>query len=266
MAMTDTVSENVFNLQSLLNASRVRAFLVHLGISLSVFSILLYLILYHWYPQPFFVANGGWQGLRIIVFVDVVLGPLLTAIVYKPGKPGLAIDLGIIALFQISALLWGLYVIAGQRPVLVVFTLNRLYSVPASDLPATGLSPNQIRRFGPGIPILYSKIPGDPDAKLALLTKSLKTGLPLHLMGNLYEALDAETLEKVKSASININGLTNESVEQKRRIKRFLAQHHAAADRFAYLPLLCSYREILVALDLRTKTIAGALDIPIPAN
>ena len=40
-----------------------------------IFIIIGYLILFHWYPDFFFASDGGWQGIRIIAFVDLVLGP-----------------------------------------------------------------------------------------------------------------------------------------------------------------------------------------------
>ena len=72
--------------------SRIKAFLIHLGISAVIFFILLYLIIFHWYPGFLFTADGGWQGVRIIAAVDLVLGPLLTLVVYKAGKPSLKME------------------------------------------------------------------------------------------------------------------------------------------------------------------------------
>ena len=83
---------------------RVRAFLIHLAISFVIFLVLAYMIVVYWYPLPFFHTDGGWQGFRIIVGVNLVLGPLLTLIVYKPGKPGLKLDLTLIGLAQAAAL------------------------------------------------------------------------------------------------------------------------------------------------------------------
>jgi len=55
--------------------NRWQAFLIHLGISTVIFLILLYFIVFHWYPHPFFAKGGGWQGVRLITGVDLVLGP-----------------------------------------------------------------------------------------------------------------------------------------------------------------------------------------------
>ncbi|MFZ4790954.1 MAG: hypothetical protein ACOYMW_08700 [Candidatus Competibacteraceae bacterium] len=68
--------------------TRFRAFAIHLTASASIVLALLGLMRWVWYPAPYFEINGGWIVLRILAGVDVVLGPLLTLIVFKPGKPG----------------------------------------------------------------------------------------------------------------------------------------------------------------------------------
>ena len=51
--------------------TRYRAFAIHLGISLAIFTVLAYLVLAVWYPDLFFTTDGGWQGIRIIIAVDL---------------------------------------------------------------------------------------------------------------------------------------------------------------------------------------------------
>ena len=73
--------------------SRYRAAAIHLGLSALLFVALAYLVVFVWYPGFFFETDGGWEGIRIIAAVDLVVGPLLTLIVFKAGKPGLRFDL-----------------------------------------------------------------------------------------------------------------------------------------------------------------------------
>ena len=40
--------------------SRWQAAAIHLGLSAILFVVLLYLIVFFWYPQPYFAADGGW--------------------------------------------------------------------------------------------------------------------------------------------------------------------------------------------------------------
>lgn len=74
-----------------------------------------------WFPGELFFIDGGWQGLKIVALIDLVLGPMLTLVLYKPGKPSLVFDMSCVAAFQILALAYGFYATYHQRTVAVVF-------------------------------------------------------------------------------------------------------------------------------------------------
>jgi len=101
--------------------TKLKATGVHLFLSLLVFIYLVYRIYYDWYPQPFFSVDGGWQGIRIVAAVDLVLGPLITFLIFDLSKSRREIlfDLTIIIVIQFAALSYGVYATYSQRPVLV---------------------------------------------------------------------------------------------------------------------------------------------------
>ena len=114
--------------------TRWRASSLHLGLSALVglgFAALTRII---WYPGPFFEPSGALGLLTILVPVDVLIGPLLTLVVFKSGKPSLRFDLTVIALLQVSALMYGAWVIAEARPAYVVFFANQLSVIRSTDL------------------------------------------------------------------------------------------------------------------------------------
>lgn len=97
------------------------AFTIHLILSLLIFSTLVAMMMLFWFPGDLFFVDGGWQGLKLVAMVDLVLGPALTLLLYKPDKPKLIVDMSLIAAFQISALLYGFYTTHQQRTVAVVY-------------------------------------------------------------------------------------------------------------------------------------------------
>ena len=101
--------------------SRYQACFYHFLISLAVFVGLAYLVLYRWYPDFFFAIDGGWEGMRIIIGVDLILGPLLTLVGVKSGKPGLKFDLTMIGITQIACLLAGLFIVYSERPIFFIY-------------------------------------------------------------------------------------------------------------------------------------------------
>jgi len=239
---------------------KLKAVGTHLGISLTIFAALLYLIVFHWYPQPFFAADGGWQGIRIIIAVDLVLGPFLTAIVYRKPKRGLVLDLTLIGLVQLTALVWGIHTVYGQRPVLVVFAEARMYTVTAQQLPQTGLSIEDVRRFGKGLPTVVSRLPSKPAKRAALYAKSLRTGHPIYLMGKLYKPLNAASIDKLNHSSINVEAVVKSVPTSRSELREFLTLHRAQIGDYTYLPLFCRYRVLIAIIDPKSGKILDAVD------
>lgn len=108
---------------------RFKAFAVHLAISAFIVAVVLCMIFLVWYRAPFAWLEGVYPVVGTLVAVDLVLGPLLTLILYVPGKKGLKFDLTMVGLLQIIALVGGLYVSFNSRPVYAVFAGNQFYSV-----------------------------------------------------------------------------------------------------------------------------------------
>ena len=114
--------------------NRFVAFAIHLTLSLLVFSTLVTMMLVYWFPGDLFFMDGGWEGLKLVAMVDLVLGPALTLILFKKGKPGLMLDMGLIALLQIAALSYGFYTTYHERTLAVVFADSEFAAVSARDI------------------------------------------------------------------------------------------------------------------------------------
>lgn len=120
---------------------RVRVTAIQLLVSLSVALAAAALIFFVWYPSPLDQVAGGLKLFGVLVAVDVVLGPLLAAVVASPGKPTseLRRDIAVIATLQLAAFSYGMYTIAQARPVLLVLEADRLQVVSAADLDGVAL-------------------------------------------------------------------------------------------------------------------------------
>ena len=111
--------------RNLLSISKLHAFLIHLAGSALVVGALCAIIFFVWYPAPYFAAKGASGVLRVLIGVDLILGPTLTLILFRPRKPGLVFDLSIIATIQLAALVFGTTVIYQERPYYAVFAVDR---------------------------------------------------------------------------------------------------------------------------------------------
>ena len=120
---------------------RVTAATLHLSISLIIAAILATIIFALWYPGDYKNLAGGGQLFWIIVSVDVVIGPLLTCVVFNvtKGRKELWCDLTVIALLQIGALGYGMYTLFDARPVALVFEVDRFRVVSSANVLVTEL-------------------------------------------------------------------------------------------------------------------------------
>jgi hypothetical protein len=78
---------------TLLGLNRYQAFAIHIAISLVLFFILLVCITQFWYSGILFNTGNGWKAIALIVGIDLILGPLLTLIIFNPKKSSLKFDL-----------------------------------------------------------------------------------------------------------------------------------------------------------------------------
>lgn len=91
--------------------SRWKAAGIHLSANAVIGALALALIFLVWYPQPYSQAAGAGTLALLLLGVDLVLGPLLTLVVYRAGKKGLRFDLTLIVLMQLGAFAYGMHVV-----------------------------------------------------------------------------------------------------------------------------------------------------------
>lgn len=154
---------------------------LHLLASMLVAAAAMALIFLAWYPKPLAHMMGVDHLLLIMIGVDVVLGPLLTTILYDPAKgKWLLLDLTVIAVLQLGALAYGLHSIYGGRPALIVFNIDRFDAVQASSMDPKSLEIAQAQGH-PGLPWLKPRmmaafLPTDQKEKEDLMFSSMAGG------------------------------------------------------------------------------------------
>ena len=116
---------------------RLKAAGIHLAISLALAALAGLLVFFVWYPYPYREISGGRELFLIVMAVDVILGPLITFVVYSTSKPKrlMHFDFVVIGALQLCALGYGLWVVAQSRPVHVVFEIDRFVVVHAIEVP-----------------------------------------------------------------------------------------------------------------------------------
>jgi hypothetical protein len=113
--------------------TRWKAAGIHFTISVAIFVLVFGLILYWYSPGLLKIAKAD-QLIAMITGIDLVLGPMLTLLVFNAKKKSLKFDLGVIALAQLSALVYAVYIAYWARPQFVVAVIDRFELVSALDV------------------------------------------------------------------------------------------------------------------------------------
>lgn len=184
-------SRGVMNFTKPVLKTKLKATAVHLCMSIVVFVYLAYQIYYHWYPQPYFEIDGGWQGIRLIGAVDLVLGPLITFLIFDLRKPrrDILFDLVTILVIQFGALAYGIYVTYNQRPVAIV--LIDEYVVPATMEHYGGKlgSARELHAYSDERPpIIYAELPLNKESLAKINRIKIEQKVLEHAQTDLYRS------------------------------------------------------------------------------
>ena len=243
--------------------NRWQAFLVHLGLSTVIFLVLLYLIVFHWYPQPYFATDGGWQGVRLITGVDLVLGPLLTLIVYKLGKPRLKLDLTLIGLVQTVALVWGTWLVHGERIALVSYADGTFYTLTGEQVRMIGGKAQDIAvQSDQTPPYSFVRLPDDPKERRTLLLGAALHGVLPYQFEERHEPYGREHLPEVVTKSIDPGRLMHGAPEHKAALETFLKRHGGSERDYVYVPARGRYDQQLLVLRRQDGKIVGSIEQP----
>ena len=227
--------------------NRFGAFAIHLSISFLVFIVIGYVIVFHWYPDFFFTADGGWQGIRIVAFVDLVLGPVLTLVVFNKSKPQkeLRRDLTLIGTFQAICLAAGVWVVYSERPLAMVYADGSFQTMTADDYREAEKPTPGFDEFPDGSPHwVYVNLPTDPTAQSKVRKERMLKGRSVKTATEYYVPF--------KPAHVNADrdGLTDFEIRRigKDAFEEFARTNGGEIDDFLFLPFGTRYEQALIAM------------------
>lgn len=239
-------------------AQRVRAFLVHLVASIIIVLLGGGLVFWLWYPSPLHEAVGAGHIFILLLFVDALLGPLLTFVVFKVGKKTLVFDLVIIAFLQLAALLYGFSILADGRPVWLVFSVDRFDLVRELDIDARYLESadeqyREVSLFGPRW--VAAVIPEDLAQRTAIIFEALEGGADISLRPNLYQPLESAA-SAMRNKAHQLDELQEYNAAE---VVRQVLARWPEAD--AWLPLKATVRSQVVLINKETAKIVAVVDL-----
>jgi hypothetical protein len=212
---------------------------VHFGVTLVLAGIAAALIFLVWFPDPYQTMIGGTELFLLIVGSDLALGPLMSLVIYdsRKSRRELLTDYTIVGAIQIAALVYGVIVMSGTRPVYAVFNTDRYEIVTARDIDdqelAAATDP-QYRKLPWTGPKLISVVVPAADQQDALF-ESLQ-GNEEHQRPKFYAPLESR-LEAIRARSKTLAALEAKKPGAKPAIDQAIAASGTPPDRLRWLPV-----------------------------
>jgi hypothetical protein len=249
-----------FTLRSL---SRWKAFGLHLAISALIAAIVIALVVVLWYPRPYFAAMGGEVLLRLLIGVDVVLGPVITLIIFDTRKPRLKYDLATIAVLQLGALAYGSYVMFESRPVYNVFVRGFFETVPASGIieESLGRAAPEFRSLPLNGPrVAGARKPAEPDEAFRITMGAMQGGPDIVNLPHLYVPY-AEVAAEAARAAKPLVTLSQKGKEAADQVNAFVSVDGRASRSLGFVPVKARNKDFAAVVDRKTGEIVGYLPV-----
>jgi hypothetical protein len=242
--------------------SRYEACFYHFLISLAIFVVLAYVILFHWYPDFFYAIDGGWEGMRIIIGVDLILGPMLTLVVFKAGKPGLKFDLAAIGTLQAVCLIAGLAIVYTQRPIFFVYYDEHFYSSSADSYTSNGVTVPDPSDYSDTVPAkVIALLPEHPIEEADFRVILFQDGIPVWAYERTYAKL-SEHMEKVIAEGISEEELRDRDDDGKLEI--WLEDNGGSFSDYVFIPIHSRYRDAFIGIRKSDDSFVDIIEIPPP--
>lgn len=243
--------------------SRWQASGLHLAISVGVAALVVAAMLLLWFPAPYFEAMGGSGLLYLIVGIDVVLGPLITLIIFDTKKKSLKLDLACVVFVQVVALAYGVSTMFLARPVYTVFNRDRFDVVVSADIDAAEHAKvtNPLFKF---VPITGPKFAAlvSPNDKREL-ERVIFSGTDLRAMTQHYVAYDLQA-SLAGAESKTVSKLKSVNPASAVEVERFLSTKGIEEGKVGYLPVYTRNKDMTMIVMRDTGAIVGM--VPVAPN
>jgi hypothetical protein len=244
--------------------ARFGAAAVHLIISLLIALSAAALVFSVWHPYPYSELSGGRELFSMLVAIDVILGPLLTFVIFNRAKPTKELyrDLMIVGLLQFAALSYGLWTVFVARPVHLVFEVDRFRVVHAVDVSEELLSKapagmTTLPIFGRNMLAVRPFISAKEGAEATLAALQ---GIDLATRPELWQDYRS-AIPRVRSAARPAPDLVARFPQYKKLVNDVAVKVGRPIDQLVTLPLVSRKLFWTVLLDSKTMDVIGFIPI-----
>lgn len=243
---------------ALFSLNRYQAFGMHFLCSIILIAVSAILIFFVFYPGLIAYASGVTEIFMLLVFVDAVLGPLITLIIFDTKKKELKRDLLTVVVIQLIALFYGLWIMFSARPVFVVFNTNQFDVVYANEISASSLARVQDKNFS-SLPLLGpvylgARLPSDPNEAQKIIMNAIAGGDDVQHMPEYYisyQEISADIINHAKPLS-DLQIFNEKNTD---KVKELINHYLSVSDKVGYVPLRARVRDLTLIIDKETANI-----------
>ena len=250
----------------LLLKQKLKAALIHAAISAIVLGLLFALMWMVLYVPPYFQIDGGEDVFTILFWVDVVVGPSLSFVIFNPNKPQWKRDISIIVLLQALAFGYGTKIMLEHRPAFAVYHEKSFQLVSWREVEMASeniLKPRAMRRGHLGIHFVVLRLPEDQKQAKELRAKKNDDGsLALFGMGELYLPWLKEFYQEPLSNSIDIQAIAKTNPTIAKELERVRQAHPGDLSQYAFIPVFGRYESAMLVFDRTTGEVVDWIEYP----
>jgi hypothetical protein len=244
--------------------SRWKAGFIHLIISAVIVLVVLAVMKWVWYPSAVFVAVGGGGLVLILAAVDLILGPFLTTVIFKSGKPRLNFDLLVIGLLQFGALAYGAYVVFVAKPAYLVFAVDQFEIVVGADIDKADFAKVTNASYQ-GIPLgryqlVGALLPADPKEREQVLMRAL-TGRDLPYFPQYYVPYAGAVMKQTSVKAQPIAKLEQLNPGRTNEIRDWIVEHKTSSVEAGFLPVKASKQDASAIVKRDTGELIGLMPV-----
>ncbi len=228
--------------------NKLKASLIHLGLSILLVGLIIGSILFFFFPRLFIGISDFKEIATILISVDLILGPLLTFVVFQPKKKSLKFDLSVIAAIQLSALIYGAYALYQVHPVFITFNIDRFTIVSAKDAEPEKAQYDEYRvsKFTSG-KLAFAKMPEDEEKQKEIMIRAALGGGDLDQHVEYYEPYENH-INQILAKSLD-REIILAAADSDKKILSFLKKHEGELDNYVFLPLNSAKKDAIIVLD-----------------
>ena len=233
--------------------TRARAAGLHLLASVSIAAVVAILVFAFWYPGDYRLLAGGAELFTLVMVVDVVMGPLLTFVVYDRAKgvSHLRRDISVIVLLQMIALSYGLHAMYMGRPIGLAFEFDRFRVVSMAEVVVAELpqAPPLFRRLPLDGPMLFAvRKSNTPEERADALNASIFQGVDNGQRPKFWIPYDEHARAQAVAAGRPLDILVSRYPSAKIAVDRMRAAIEAPNDRdgLRFLPVRAKHDAVVV--------------------